>query len=227
MKHRGLTLALAGGCAVLGAIAIFLHLSQDTTPPEIKIEERDITYTEGDSYEALLDGVSAMDKADGDLTSELFVNKIVITDAHVAVVYYGVMDESNNVGMARRRVTYRTAEEAATQDTEETLGDAEAANGDVSGMGTQGLSPLEPNGPRPVMALTEEQMTLTAGGEFDPLSVVQGVADDKDSTEMLYQNVHADGEYDVNIPGTYEIRYYVTDSDGNASDPHIFTLTVE
>ena len=111
MKHRGLALALAGGCVILGIIAVFLQLSQDTTPPEIKIEERDITYTEGDSYEGLLEGVSASDKADGDLTSEVFVNKIVLTDEHAAVVYYGVMDESNNVGMARRRVNYRTAQE--------------------------------------------------------------------------------------------------------------------
>lgn len=229
MKHRGLTLALAGGCVVLGVVAAFLQLSQDTTPPEIKIEERDITYTEGDSYEGLLEGVSASDKADGDLTSEVFVNKIVLTDAHAAVVYYGVMDESNNVGMARRRVNYRSADEAANEapdePAQETAGEAGAADGTNPEGGEP--APLEANGPRPVMALNVEQMTVPVRGEFDPLSVVQGAVDDKDSLEMLYQNIHVDGEYDLKVPGTYELRYYVTDSDGNASDPHILTLTVE
>ena len=70
-------------------------------------------------------------------------------------------------------------------------------------------------------------MTIKAGQAFDPLSVVQGAVDDQDDTTELYQNIHADGTYDVKTRGTYEIRYYVTDSDGNASDPHIFTLTVE
>lgn len=214
---------------VLGVVAVFLQLSQDTTPPEIKIEERDITYTEGDSYEGLLEGVSASDKADGDLTSEVFVNKIVLTDEHAAVVYYGVMDESNNVGMARRRVNYRTKEEAGSEPSDEpaqeTAGEAGAADGAVPEGGEP--APLEANGPRPVMALTTTQMTVPVRGEFDPLSVVQGVVDDKDSMEMLYQNIHVDGEYDLKVPGAYELRYYVTDSDGNASDPHILTLTVE
>lgn len=231
MKHRGLALALAGGCVILGIIAVFLQLSQDTTPPEIKIEERDITYTEGDSYEGLLEGVSASDKADGDLTSEVFVNKIVLTDEHAAVVYYGVMDESNNVGMARRRVNYRTAEEASGDTADESGADAsnEAGEGTADGTVPAGgePTPLEPNGPRPVMALTTNQITVPVRGEFDPVSVVQGAVDDKDSFEMLYQNIHVDGDYDLKVPGVYELRFYVTDSDGNASDPHILTLTVE
>ncbi len=77
------------------------------------------------------------------------------------------------------------------------------------------------------MALTTNQITVPVRGEFDPVSVVQGAVDDKDSFEMLYQNIHVDGDYDLKVPGVYELRFYVTDSDGNASDPHILTLTVE
>ena len=51
MKHRGLALIMAAACAVLTVIAAFIYLRQDNKPPEIKIEERDITYTEGDGYE--------------------------------------------------------------------------------------------------------------------------------------------------------------------------------
>ena len=70
-------------------------------------------------------------------------------------------------------------------------------------------------------------MTFNVGDTFDPLSIVKGVVDDKDDTNTLYQNIHADGQYNLRARGTYEIRYYVTDSNGNASDPHLFTLTVQ
>lgn len=121
-------------------------------------------------------------------------------------------------------MTYRTADAPPEQ--------AEETSGEVTADGENGEVPLdqtglEPDGPRPVMALAVEQMAIKAGQAFDPLSVVRGVADDKDDANALYQNIHADGTFDVKTRGTYEIRYYVTDSDGNASDPHIFTLTVE
>ena len=86
---------------------------------------------------------------------------------------------------------------------------------------------LQPDGVRPAMALTTDQMTINVGDTFDPLSIVKGVVDDKDDTNTLYQNIHADGQYNLRARGTYEIRYYVTDSNGNASDPHLFTLTVQ
>lgn len=222
MKHRGLALVMAAACAVLTVVAAFIYLRQDNTPPDIKIEEKDITYTEGEGYEGLMEGVTATDKVDGDLSDKVFVSKIVVTGDDSAIVYYGVMDEHKNIGTTRRRVTYRSAE-AAPEQAEETAGEV---TGDM-GAPAPDQTALEPDGVRPAMALTTEQMTIKAGQAFDPLSVVQGAVDDQDDTTELYQNIHADGTYDVKTRGTYEIRYYVTDSDGNASDPHIFTLTVE
>lgn len=224
MKHRGLALVMAAACAVLAVIAAFIYLRQDNTPPEIKIEEKDITYTEGDDHEALMEGVSAEDKVDGDLSAKVFVSKIVLTGDDSAIVYYGVMDQHKNIGTARRRVTYRS----------ENTPPAEETSGEV-GMGVEGeegqippeQTPLEPDGPKPVMALTTDQLTIKVGQAFDPLSIVQGVVDDKDDINVLSRNIHVDGTYDVKTRGSYEIRYYVTDSDGNASEPHIFTLTVE
>ena len=55
-------------------------------------------------------------------------------------------------------------------------------------------------------------MTIKAGEAFDPLSVVRDAVDDKDDKNTLYQHIHTDGTYDVRTPGSYEIRYYVTDS---------------
>ena len=211
MKHRGLALVMAAACAVLTVIAAFIYLRQDNTPPEIKIEERDITYTEGEGHDALMEGVSAVDKADGDLSDKVFVSKIVLTSEDSAIVYYGVMDDSKNIGTARRRVNYKS----------------QAEEGMEGNMSPEQMEPLEPNGPKPIMALTTDQMTIKAGENFDPLSIVRDAVDDKDDKNTLYQHIHTDGTYDVRTRGSYEIRYYVTDTDGNASDPIIFTLTVE
>lgn len=225
MKHRGLALVMTAACAVLTVIAAFIYLRQDNTPPEIKIEERDITYAEGEGHDALMEGVSAVDKADGDLSDKVFVSKIVLTSEDSAIVYYGVMDDSKNIGTARRRVNYKSQAEEEPP-AEETAGEV-GAEGMEGNMSPEQMEPLEPNGPKPIMALTTDQMTIKAGENFDPLSIVRDAVDDKDDKNTLYQHIHTDGTYDVRTRGSYEIRYYVTDTDGNASDPIIFTLTVE
>ena len=51
--------------------------------------------------------------------------------------------------------------------------------------------------------------------------------DDKDDKNTLYRHIHADGNYDVNTAGTYELRMYVSDSEGNTSDVKTFSLTVQ
>lgn len=228
MKQRMITLALAAGCIVLGVIAFFIHTGRDREAPEIKIEKEDITYTEGDDHEVLLKGVSAKDNKDGDLTKEVFIDKIVPIKDNQAIVCYGVMDSSRNVATASRKVHYIAKEAGAM---EGDGGELEAAKeeppAETPAEETPAEENLQPNGANPVMALTANEVTIRAGETFDPLSVVRGAADDVDDVNTLYQHIHAEGEYNTGVPGTYEIRYYVSDSDGNTSEPHIFTLTVE
>lgn len=238
MKQRVITMGLIVGCAVLLVVNFLTNIRRDKEPPVITVEEKEITYTEGDDYSELLEGVSAKDNADGDITDEIFIEKIVPISDEEAVVYYGVLDKSNNVGTATRKVTYHAGDGSSdeadvTEDDnpEENQGDAEA-NPEVDPAvqaaeeATQALN-LQPDGARPVMALTAESTTIKVGEAFDPISVVAGAVDDKDSVETLYQHIHAEGEYNTQAPGAYQIRYYVSDSEGNTSDPHIFTLVVE
>ena len=86
---------------------------------------------------------------------------------------------------------------------------------------------LKPDGSRPAIALAQSEVTIKRGESFDPLSVVKGVVDDKDDRNRLYQRISADGERNTNKAGTYSIRYYVKDSDGNTSDVKELTLKVE
>lgn len=210
MKQRLISLALVAGCVVLGVISLLIYIGQDRVAPEIQVEKMEITYTEGEDYEGLLRGVTAEDNRDGDLTEEIFVEKIVPLGNGEAMIYYGVMDRSYNVGKANRKVSYIDNAEMA-----------EAAEGQ------QTEAELVPDGVRPAMALTVTEMTIAAGEEFDPMSVVRIAVDDVDSYDVLSRSISLEGEYNTSVPGTYSLIYYVTDSEENVSDPVGFTLIVQ
>lgn len=117
MNQRVVTGLLTAGCIALAGAGYMTYKNQDRTAPEIKVDQsKKIAYTEGEDYEKLLEGVTAQDDKDGDLTSEVFVEKVVPVSKKKAVVYYGVTDKAKNVGTASREVTYQAAEDTA-QDT--------------------------------------------------------------------------------------------------------------
>ena len=255
MNQRVVTGILAAGCIALAGAGYMTYKNQDRTAPEIKVDDSEkMTYTEGEDYEKLLKGVTAQDDKDGDLTSEVFVDKVVPISKKKAVVYYGVTDKANNVGTANREVTYQaasddaatdTADDTASEDTEkdtkkkskkekskktDEAKKAEEAAQDTTDdqqSADQQNETLQPNGARPAMKLAEETKTIARGTTFNPLDEVTDAIDDKDDRDTLFRGLHIDGNYNVNQAGTYTLQYYVQDSDGNTSDPITFTLTVQ
>ena len=122
MNQRVVTGLLTAGCIALAGAGYMTYKNQDRTAPEIKVDQSEkIAYTEGEDYGKLLEGVTAQDNKDGDLTSEVFVEKVVPVSKKKAVVYYGVTDKAKNVGTASREVTYQAAED--TDAAEETVQD--------------------------------------------------------------------------------------------------------
>lgn len=256
MNQRVVTGLLTAGCIALAGAGYMNYKNQDRTAPEIKVDQsKKIAYTEGEDYGKLLEGVTAQDDKDGDLTSEVFVEKVVPVSKKKAVVYYGVTDKAKNVGTASREVTYQAAEgsdaaEETTQDTasEEVSEDttqktkkkskkaktkktteekkAEETAQDAA-IADQQSEALQPNGTRPAMKLAEEAKTIARGTSFNALNEVTDAVDDKDDRDTLFRGLHIDGNYNVNQAGTYTLQYYVQDSDGNTSDPITFTLTVQ
>ena len=236
MNQRVVTGLLTAGCIALAGAGYMTYKNQDRTAPEIKVDQsKKIAYTEGEDYGKLLEGVTAQDDKDGDLTSEVFVEKVVPVSKKKAVVYYGVTDKAKNVGTASREVTYQEAEdsdvaEETAQDTaseevsEETAQDAAAAEQQST---DQQSGSLQPNGTRPAMKLAEEAKTIARGTSFNALNEVTDAVDDKDDRDTLFRGLHIDGNYNVNQAGTYTLQYYVQDSDPNTSDPITFTLTVQ
>ena len=256
MNQRVVTGLLTAGCIALAGAGYMTYKNQDRTAPEIKVDQsKKIAYTEGEDYGKLLEGVTAQDDKDGDLTSEVFVEKVVPVSKKKAVVYYGVTDKAKNVGTASREVTYQETEgsdaaEETAQDTasEEVSEDttqktkkkskkakakkiaedkkAEETTQDAAAADQQSGT-LQPNGTRPAMKLAEEAKTIARGTSFNALNEVTDAVDDKDDRDTLFRGLHIDGNYNVNQAGTYTLQYYVQDSDGNTSDPITFTLTVQ
>ena len=249
MKQRLITIVLLLGCVAVGAVGVLAYKKQDRTAPVITVSDKKMSYTAGDSYEQLLEGVTATDNKDGDLTDEVFVDRVVPASKKKAVVYYGVMDKSNNVGTARKTVTYHgdnnmgsDAEdiapadnadaENATQpdqsaDQEQKDADKQQPDQQQADQPDATTDNLKANGEKPAMSLTATSETIARGSNFNATSMVKDVVDDKDDRDTLFRQLHVDGTYDTTKSGTYELTYYVQDSDGNTSDPITFTLTVQ
>ena len=90
--------------AALIAASAFLYANLDRQAPVISFAEESSPgiYTEDMSEEQLLEGVSAFDDVDGDVTGSVLVEKISDTAAGNVIVTYAALDSSNNVAKKSR-----------------------------------------------------------------------------------------------------------------------------
>lgn len=245
-----MTIVAAGA---IGASAMLL-VGRDKTPPKLTIsDDADYTYSPGQSREDMLQGVSATDDRDGDVLDRVIVEKVAVNEAGTeAEITYVVTDKSNNVTKKIRKVscdgTGNSTSDSASAQTQETSGetdtqtdtaagsdsgDATAAseNGTTTGTdgenGDQEESEEAVNPEAPVIQLTDSQVKIKRGEKFSVLNYVKEITDDKDERSRLYNNIEVKGSVDTNRSGTYELQYFVTDSDGNKSAEADLTVTVE
>lgn len=91
---------------LLGYRAI-AQLTKDVTPPVISMEEQLLEISALEPRDALLQGVSAQDKADGDVTALLVVENVRLLHADgTATVTYAAFDKAGNVSKAQREVRF-------------------------------------------------------------------------------------------------------------------------
>lgn len=95
---------------VLVAFIVFSvidKLTTDTSIPVITVETEELEISVNDKKDALLKGVTASDKKDGDITDKVLVESVskFITPG-VFTVTYAVADDDNHVSKATRRVRY-------------------------------------------------------------------------------------------------------------------------
>ena len=102
MNIKGLTIGFFAVDAVLIGIGAFLYLDKDRTAPTITIPETELIYEQDMTEKELLDGVTAYDAEDGDVTDAVFVEKISETADGRVIITYAAADSANNVAESSR-----------------------------------------------------------------------------------------------------------------------------
>lgn len=83
---------------VLIALIVIAYGRSDRQEPEFRFSALNLVYDSSTTDADLIAGINAYDSRDGDLTSRIVVEKVVLNrEAETAVVYYAVADYSGNV----------------------------------------------------------------------------------------------------------------------------------
>lgn len=98
---------IAAALSVLIGYRVLDRMYTDSTPPQITIDSQELSVSVSDPRQALLQGVSARDERDGDVTASMVIESIYGIDAdHRATVVYAAFDHSGNVSKAQRQVHF-------------------------------------------------------------------------------------------------------------------------
>lgn len=87
------------------------------------------------------------------------------------------------------------------------------------------IAELKPQDPK--MYLSTYYVKAARGSALDELSYVKDIQDDIDATNELWRKIQVTGTVDMNTAGTYELTYFVVDSNGNMSNGAVLTVVVE
>lgn len=109
MKKRHLTLLVAMAVCIAGLMGYkaYDRAVTDNRPPQIIMEDGELQVSVYDSRDVLLQGVTAKDDTDGDVTASLIVESVgSITDDDRVTVTYAAFDQAGNVAKKTRTVHY-------------------------------------------------------------------------------------------------------------------------
>lgn len=253
MKQRVVALVLLASCAVLGVAAFFISGAKDKKAPKITVSEAKVSYIEGDSHDSLLEGISAKDNRDGDLTDEVFIDRIIpMAGNEKAIVYYAVTDKSHNVGTAKRTVAYyKDAEAAKNAGAEDNAAakeeqasaevnaspEAQAPEENKAQAGVYPPDPLDLSAGKPVVQLKQQEVTEAVGTTVNLMDYINTIADTDTSNEnhnymyshvsITVNGVQNTSQLTLNQAGEYEIAYFPVICTGAVSDPTVMKIIVQ
>ena len=222
---KGIVAGLIVLCVALGAGTAAVVVTDDRKGPEIELPaDGDVTYEEGSDTAPLLEGVTATDEKDGDVTDSLVIENIFPNDDHTsASVVYAAKDSHNNVSKATRRVNYKVAAEDTPAENESAPAAEEPQQNETDAQMEIEALPAE----SPKLYLNTYEVTVEAGNDLDKTSYIKEMTDDADSQESLFNQIEIDGDVNTAVPGDYTLTYHVTDSDGNRSNAAVLTVHVQ
>ena len=227
-------------CIGLGAGVVFLKGSEDNEGPKITFEEgKDTKYSSNMTKDELLQKVKAYDEKDGDVTDSLTVETMYPkNDGKEMAIIFVAKDKSNNV--TKKEFTMEAADGNAENPDlglidpdaiDENAASADTQNGEESleaqAQKTQEdkIAQLSPQAPK--MYLNTYYVEVPVGTVLDKLSYVKDIQDDVDITSALFKKIQITGDVNTGAAGTYELTYYVVDSNGNSSNGAVLTVVVK
>lgn len=97
----GIILAVAN--VILIVVCTVLFFRTDRTEPKIEFQASEIVYREGMDNKGLLEGITAYDSKDGDVTDRIVIEKVIDNrEDNTVVIFYAVSDRAGNVAKASR-----------------------------------------------------------------------------------------------------------------------------
>lgn len=232
MKKNKIAVVIVMALALIVLITSMILLSKDRKGPVITIPS-DIKYVDGMSHESLLEGVSAYDDKDKDVSDSLIVKSvIVLSDRQSVKITFAASDSQNNITEKSITLDYEQIIESESKDgnmeetkeTQETQtetdapSDTEPSESEVVTQYPEETTPVETITPEsPVLYLTKIEDTLKVGADVKWLQYVSDITDDKDDRNTLFKSIRIDDYPDMNTPGDYDMKFYCRDTDGNFS----------
>lgn len=104
--HRALIIVFILSAALFGAAIAYKYYNTDTTIPEIRFYEDTLSVSVKDGRDALMLGVSAYDKKDGDITDKLILESVEMGKNGEVSATYAVCDADNHVVTRTRTIIY-------------------------------------------------------------------------------------------------------------------------
>ncbi len=157
--------------SILSGVLIFLIVvaygRSDRIAPEFRFSATDIIYDSQTTDNNLKVGINAYDSKDGDLTSRIVVEKVVLNrEKETAVVYYAVADYSGNVTKQSRVFPADIADIDSFGDSSETMEDPMFPN--IAEPETESISGEEETSTGEQEAGEEASSTENSAGNQEP-----------------------------------------------------------
>ena len=258
MKLMRIIISIVFVFVTLASLAVFIgeKVRTDKTIPQITIEGELIEVSLKATDEELLQGVTAYDEKDKDLTEKIIIESVSgFTEKGVSKVTYAVCDSDNNVSKATRKIRYKGYESPKfkvtgnlcfslyeriditdkieawdslqgnitysmiTTSENYSVTEAGAYSIDVTVTNKKGdtstitLPLIIEDRPIsvPVIELKEYLVYAKKGSSIDFQSYI---VDALEGEKSLKKNVLVESTVDFGKPGTYQVHYYVTGSEG-------------
>lgn len=196
---------------VLCIVFVAMRHFRPNDPPVITVSRDALSYDYGTPRSVLLQGVSATDAQDGDLSDNINIESVTYNeDKTQAVVRYYVYDSDKNLATAQRSVTVTNYTEPTDDEELERKQNQYAIEKTVA------------RGTAPAIELSTDYVRLHTGEKFDPFLYVKKVAADSNNAKIMYHSVPA--YISSSKEATYTVQYYVRTESGLWSDIKNLTL---